>query len=106
MTEKNFTNNYKIFNTKMTQAMLSKNAYRMKIIFPYLTYFIFGLFIASMISFLVYTGKTVNNLENKISNAYGSEDSYYRELSYQACVISLLSVLTFCVVYQTFKKLI
>jgi len=99
----------------MTQASISKNAYRLKVALPWAINIIFLSFLTSVITFLVFTGKSANNMQgvskNNSSttpqtNIFNGSDSYYRELSYQATVISLLSIITLCVVFYTFKNLL
>lgn len=95
----------------MTQSFIAKNTYRMKILFPYFSLLLLSLFVASVVCFLVFTGKSANAMHNakdqhhedKISNG---ADSFYRDLSFQASVISLLTLTAFSNIYLTFKKLI
>ena len=95
----------------MTQAKIAKIGYNMRNFLPWITYL---LFFTSVICFLVFTGKSAHKMNNAIANnnnstqdnIYNSDNSFYRELSYQATVISLLTIITFCIVYKTFKELI
>ncbi len=92
----------------MTQASISRNLYRMKISFMYFIYFMFLLFITSVITFLVFTGKTVNEIKDSDSqiNVINGSDNLYRELSYQAVVIILLTIISFCVVFHSLKNIV
>jgi hypothetical protein len=97
----------------MSQASISKNLYRMKVFLPYTIYFIFLFFLTSVITFLIFTGKTANNMKDATSNGANTEtniinssDSLYRDLSFQAVVISLLTIITFCMVFTTLKTII
>lgn len=98
----------------MTQASISKNAYRLKIAIPWVLNFVFLAFLTSVITFLVFTGKSANNMQgaeknsgsNSQTNIFNGSDSYYRELSYQASVISLLTIIAICVVFYTLKNLL
>lgn len=96
----------------MSQATVSRSAYRLKIALPWLVYLISLAFIASVITFLVFTGKASNSMHKSTDNSnnesgiYNGSDSFYRELSYQASVISLLTIITICVVYYTFKNIL
>jgi len=98
----------------MTQARIAKMNYNMKIALPWFTYLLFFSFLTSVICFLVFTGRSANSMgkasknngNNNETNIYNSSDSFYRELSFQATVIALLVIITFCVVYHTFKALI
>lgn len=82
----------------MSQANISKYAYRLKIALPWLINFILLTFLTSVISFLVFTGISVKTMKQT--------DILYKELSYQASVISLLTIITLCVVFYTFKNLL
>lgn len=98
----------------MTQAKIAKIGYNMRTFLPWITYLLFFAFLTSVICFLVFTGKSAHNMNNAAANTnnntqnnvYNSNNSFYRELSYQATVISLLIIITFCMVYKTFKELI
>lgn len=98
----------------MTQARIAKMNYNMKIALPWFTYLLFFSFLTSVICFLVFTGRSANSMggasantgNNNQTNVYNSKDSFYRELSFQATVITLLTIITFCAVYHTFKALI
>ena len=92
----------------MTQAKIAKIGYNMRNFLPWITYLLFFTFITSVICFLVFTGKSAHKMNNAIANnnnstqdnIYNSDNSFYRELSYQATVISLLTIITFCIVYR------
>lgn len=92
----------------MTQASISRNLYRMKIALPYTIYIIFFFFLTSVICFLVFTGITANNLKNTNSDVsvINSSDNLYRDLSFQATIISLLTIIAFCSVYYTLKNIV
>ena len=96
----------------MTQATVAKTTYRMKVALPWVIYLTFFTFLTSVITFLVFTGMSANTMKDAPINGsnqtgvYNSANSYYRELSFQATVISLLTIITFCVVYHTFKVIL
>ena len=96
----------------MTQASVAKSAYRMKVALPWVIYLTFATFLTSVITFLVFTGMSTNTMKDAPDNGttqsgvFNSAHSFYREVSYQATVISLLTIITFCVVYHTFKVIV
>jgi len=97
----------------MSQASISKKLYFLKTSLPWMVYMFTLTFITAVITFLVFTGKSANNMHKADAlitrtqnNVYNSSDSFYRELSFQASVISLLTIITICVIYHTFKSII
>ena len=96
----------------MTQETISKSAYRLKIFLPWLLIIILLASITSIITFLVFTGLSTNDMRNATPNTnnetgvYNNSDSFYRELSYQATVICLLTIIALCVVFYTLKNLL
>lgn len=91
---------------------VSKTLFKIRSSIPWVINIVFLAFITSIVCFLVYTGKTVNEMQNATSNGstenniYNSSNSFYREISFQASVVSLLIVITFCIVYHTLKDII
>ena len=91
---------------------VSKTLFKLRSSIPWVINIVFLAFITSVVSFLVYTGKTVNSMQSASNNGttenniYNSSESFYREISFQATTICLLIVITFCVVYHTLKDII
>jgi len=91
---------------------VSKTLFNLRSSIPWVVNILFLAFFTSTVTFLVYTGKSVNYMQNATDNGntqnniYNGSDSFYREISFQATVICLLTIITFCIVYHTLKDIV